>query len=78
MNFDIAFERLLGHEGGYVDHPSDPGGRTNHGVTERVARVAVLAERVVLVGVEGDGDDRPTRAGDLNPFERGPEITEIR
>lgn len=26
---------------------------------------------------EGDGDDRPTRAGDLNPFERGPEITEI-
>lgn len=38
MNFDEAFERLIGHEGGYVDHPSDPGGRTNHGVTERVAR----------------------------------------
>jgi hypothetical protein len=26
----------------------------------------------------GDGDDRATRADDLNPFERGPEITEIR
>lgn len=25
-------------EGGYVDHPNDPGGATNHGVTERVAR----------------------------------------
>lgn len=25
-------------EGGYVDHPSDPGGKTNHGITERVAR----------------------------------------
>lgn len=38
MNFDQAFERLLGHEGGFVDHPSDPGGATRWGVTERVAR----------------------------------------
>src|SRR3546814_2056448 len=26
------------NEGGYVDHPNDPGGATNHGVTEEVAR----------------------------------------
>ncbi len=25
-------------EGGFVDHPDDPGGATNHGVTEAVAR----------------------------------------
>lgn len=25
-------------EKGYSDHPSDPGGRTNHGITERIAR----------------------------------------
>lgn len=25
-------------EGGYVNHPNDPGGATNHGVTEAVAR----------------------------------------
>lgn len=29
---------ILAVEGGYVDNPSDPGGATNHGVTERVAR----------------------------------------
>lgn len=33
-----AIERVLAHEGGYVDHPSDPGGATNFGITERVAR----------------------------------------
>lgn len=38
MNFDTAFHKLLGHEGGYVDHPSDPGGATNWGVTQAVAR----------------------------------------
>ena len=27
---------MLAHEGGYVDHPQDPGGRTNLGVTQRV------------------------------------------
>lgn len=38
MTFDEAFSVLLGHEGGYSDHQSDPGGRTMWGVTERVAR----------------------------------------
>lgn len=38
MNFDQSFHKLLGHEGGYVDHPSDPGGATNWGVTQAVAR----------------------------------------
>jgi lysozyme family protein len=38
MNFDQAFHLLLGHEGGFVDHPNDPGGATRWGVTERVAR----------------------------------------
>lgn len=37
MNFDEAFDRLMGHEGGYVNHPSDPGGETNWGITKRVA-----------------------------------------
>lgn len=35
MNFDIAFDRLIGHEGGYVDDPADPGGETNWGISKR-------------------------------------------
>jgi lysozyme family protein len=35
-NFDVCLEKMLAHEGGYVDHPKDPGGRTNLGVTQRV------------------------------------------
>lgn len=38
MNFDDAFDRLMGHEGGYVNHPDDPGGETMWGITARVAR----------------------------------------
>lgn len=40
MTFDEAFHELLGHEGGYSDHESDPGKKTMWGVTERVAREA--------------------------------------
>jgi lysozyme family protein len=29
---------VYANEGGYVNHPADPGGPTNHGVTEKVAR----------------------------------------
>jgi lysozyme family protein len=38
MTFDEAFHELLGHEGGYSDHPDDPGGETMWGVTEAVAK----------------------------------------
>jgi lysozyme family protein len=35
-NFDAALKAILHHEGGYVNHPADPGGRTNLGVTQKV------------------------------------------
>lgn len=35
MDFDTAFDRLMGHEGGYVDNPADPGGETNWGISKR-------------------------------------------
>ncbi len=32
-SYDEALRRLLVHEGGYSNHPSDPGGPTNFGIT---------------------------------------------
>ncbi|MDK4564972.1 glycoside hydrolase family 108 protein [Kingella kingae] len=36
--FDIFIERILSHEGGYVNHPRDPGGETNWGITKATAQ----------------------------------------
>ncbi|MDB4809869.1 hypothetical protein OAH34_01595 [bacterium] len=35
-NYDKCLKAILHHEGGYVNHPKDPGGETNLGVTKRV------------------------------------------
>tara|TARA_R100000030_G_scaffold28718_1_gene21204 strand:- start:112 stop:618 length:507 start_codon:yes stop_codon:yes gene_type:complete len=35
-NYDRCLRIILHHEGGYVNHPKDPGGETNLGVTKRV------------------------------------------
>ncbi|MDB5540796.1 MAG: hypothetical protein JWQ89_2523 [Devosia sp.] len=35
MNFDEAFEKLIGHEGGYVNSRADPGGETKFGISKR-------------------------------------------
>jgi lysozyme family protein len=37
-SFEAALSRLLRDEGGYSDHPSDPGGPTNFGITLADAR----------------------------------------
>ena len=36
MTFEEALEHVLKHEGGFVNHPKDPGGMTNLGVTKKV------------------------------------------
>lgn len=33
--FARAIERVLAHEGGHVDHPDDPGGKTRWGISQR-------------------------------------------
>jgi lysozyme family protein len=49
MTVDEIIAEILRHEGGYVDHPADPGGATNHGVSLRYARGIGL-------DLDGDGD----------------------
>lgn len=34
-DFERSFDRLIGHEGGYVNDPADPGGETNWGISKR-------------------------------------------
>ena len=51
-NFYNIIETVLKHEGGFVDHPNDPGGATNHGISLRY-----LQQRGDLLGdIDGDGD----------------------
>ncbi|APZ53151.1 glycoside hydrolase family 108 protein [Salipiger abyssi] len=46
---EICIPRILEHEGGYVNHPNDPGGATNRGVT-----IGTL--RRLGMDLDGDGD----------------------
>lgn len=38
QNFETIFAETKVHEGGYVDHPTDPGGATNMGITFAVLK----------------------------------------
>lgn len=46
MNFDMAFDRLIGNEGGYIDNPQDPGGETSFGITRPTLREAISLKLV--------------------------------
>lgn len=46
--FEAALEFTLRHEGGYVNDPDDPGGRTNFGVSERANPEAWADGKVTL------------------------------
>ena len=48
-NFTRCLALVLKHEGGYVNHPKDPGGATNKGIT-----IGTL--KSVGIDVDGDGD----------------------
>lgn len=63
--FDAAFEALIGHEGGYVNNPKDPGGETKFGISKRsypsedirgltLARAKEIYERDFWRPVQGD------------------------
>ena len=47
-NYNKCLETILHHEGGYVNHPEDPGGETNLGVTKRVYEEPVSYTHLTL------------------------------
>jgi len=56
-NFEAALVFVLRWEGGFVDHRSDPGGRTNKGITQAVYDRWRAERGQVAQGVELIGDD---------------------
>lgn len=58
--FKACLPRVLEDEGGYVDHPADPGGATNLGVTLATARAYKL-------DMDHDGDVDKADVKALNP-----------
>jgi lysozyme family protein len=57
-SFDLAIPIILKHEGGYVNHPKDPGGATNFGISLRfLEKVGDLDNDGWLDGdLDHDGD----------------------
>jgi lysozyme family protein len=53
--FDLALRLVLAHEGGFVNHPDDPGGATNRGITARTL-AAHLGRNVTVDDVRNISD----------------------
>jgi lysozyme family protein len=60
-NWDDCFEMVLKHEGGFVNHPKDPGGMTNLGVTK-------AAWEAWLVRTVTENDMRALTPEKVKPF----------
>jgi len=52
MNFETAIEKVLSHEGGYVNDPTDRGGETNYGITIGVARDNGYAGKMIDLPIQ--------------------------
>lgn len=62
-DFEQAIQFVLRWEGGYVNHPSDPGGATNHGISIRF-----LQRGSIFLDLDRDGD---MDANDIRLLSRG-------
>ena len=53
MDFNQAFDAVIGHEGGYVNDPQDPGGETKFGISKRAypneAIEAITVEKACMI-----------------------------
>ncbi len=55
-NYPQALKQVLKYEGGYVDHPKDPGGPTNKGVTQAVYDDWRKSQKLPTQSVRGIAD----------------------
>ena len=51
-NFKSSLAAVLVHEGGYVNHPRDPGGATNKGITHRTYAAYLARNKMQLIDVK--------------------------
>ena len=68
-NFSRALAFVLAHEGGYVNHPDDPGGETKYGISKRSypkLDIKSLTKRQAADIYKRDYWDRT--GGDVMPF----------
>lgn len=76
--FEIALKIVLKHEGGYVNHPRDPGGHTNLGITLKTLRryrkdadvewlKSLRPESDIVKEIYGDGYWDAVKADELPP-----------
>lgn len=64
-NFARSLKAVLYHEGSYVDHPRDPGGATNLGITIGTAKANKM-------DLDGDGDVDKADVRLIKPADAGP------
>lgn len=55
-NYPQALKQVLKYEGGYVDHPKDPGGPTNKGITQAVYDNWRKSQSLSIQSVRGIAD----------------------
>lgn len=51
-DFKPALDLVLKHEGGFIDHKSDPGGATNYGISLRYLQ----SQKIIDADLDGDND----------------------
>ncbi|MEO7224254.1 MAG: glycosyl hydrolase 108 family protein, partial [Devosia sp.] len=73
VRFARCLDQILKYEGGYVDHPEDPGGATNLGITHKtLARWRKIAPwwKLPKTDVRALGRDEATRIYDASYWQR--------